>query len=65
MHIAQNSFGIYIFHMLWINLLYKVVKLSPLDYSAWILIPMLIVIIILSDITTIVYRKIPIIGKYI
>lgn len=64
-HIADNSFGIYIFHMLFINILYKVFKFNPIDFNVLILIPITIAIIIISDITTIIYRKIPIIGKYI
>lgn len=34
--IDRNSFGIYLFHMLWINVLYKVVHLNPLN-SNWML----------------------------
>lgn len=27
-HLSDNSFGIYVFHMLWVNILYKVALLS-------------------------------------
>lgn len=64
-HISDNSFGIYIFHMLWVNILYKIIKFNPLDYNIIVLIPITILILIISDITTVLYRKIPVIGKYI
>lgn len=64
-HISLNSFGIYVFHMLWVNILYKVVKFNPLEYGLWILLPMLIVLLVASDITTSIFRKIPFVGKFI
>lgn len=64
-HISENSFGIYIFHMLWVNILYKIIKFNPLDYNFIVLIPIVLLVLIASDVTTIIYRKIPIIGKYI
>ena len=64
-HISDSSFGIYIFHMLWVNLLYKVFRLNPLDYPLLILVPILVVVFLLSDLTTVVYKKIPVIGKFI
>lgn len=64
-HIADNSFGIYIFHMLWINILYKVVGINPLEYSTLVLIPINLLVLIASDLTTMIYKKVPIIGKYI
>lgn len=64
-HISNNSFGIYIFHMLWVNILYKIIKFNPLDYNVIVLIPIMLLVLVVSDITTILYRKIPVIGKYI
>lgn len=64
-HLSDNSFGIYVFHMLWVNILYKVVKFNPLEYNIFILIPILLLVLFVSDITTIIYRKVPFIGKYI
>lgn len=61
---SQDSFGIYIFHMLWVNIIYKVVKFNPIDAGLWTLIIVLLVVILLSWGTTFVYRKIPYIGKY-
>lgn len=64
-HLSENSFGIYIFHMLWVNVIYKVIKFNPLDYGIWIILPLLLVVLAASDFTTIIYKKIPLIGKYI
>lgn len=63
--INRNSFGIYVFHMLWINIIYKVIKFNPLQYNPAIYIVLLIVILLLSILTTEIFRKIPFIGKYI
>lgn len=64
-HLSKNSFGIYVFHMLWVNVIYKVIKFCPMDYGIWIVMALCVIILVLSDITTIVFRKIPWIGKYI
>lgn len=64
-HLAKNSFGIYVFHMLWVNVIYKVLKFNPLEYRVWVILPMVLLILVASDITTIVYRKVPYIGKFI
>ena len=62
---SENSFGIYVFHMLWINVIYKIVKFNPIDVGVWSLIPVLIVVTLLAWGTTIVFRRIPYIGQYI
>ena len=64
-HLADNSFGIYIFHMLWVNIIYKVVKFNPLEYGVWVIVSMMLLILVASDITTLVYKRIPYIGKFI
>lgn len=63
--LSRDSFGIYVFHMLFINILYKVFNISPVIYGFWTIIPIILIVLLLSEITTIIYRKIPIIGKYI
>lgn len=63
--IADYSFGMYIMHMFWINILYKVFKLNPAKYGIWIFIPIYIIVIILTYVTAFIMRKIPIIRKYI
>jgi surface polysaccharide O-acyltransferase-like enzyme len=62
---SRDSFGIYVFHMLWVNVIYKVVKFNPIAEGLWTLIPVLIMVTLLAWGTTIVFRKIPYIGKYI
>ena len=60
-----NSFGIYIFHMLWINLIYKMIGINPLNYSFMVYIVMVITITVLSACTTVLFRKLPLLGQYI
>lgn len=62
---SRDSFGIYIFHMLWVNVIYKVVKFNPIQTGLWSLVLVLVVVALLSWGATLVYRKIPYIGKYI
>ena len=62
---SRDSFGIYVFHMLWVNVIYKVIKFNPIEYGLWTLIPILIAVTLLAWGTTIIFRKIPYIGKYI
>lgn len=63
--IDRNSFGIYVFHMLWVNILYKVVKFNPFEYNYVVLLFVLVFVLFLSIITTEIFRKIPYFGKYI
>ena len=59
--LSSNSFGVYIIHMLWINMIYKFIKWNPFDFMP--LINMLLiwaVVTILSLFTTFVMRKIPV-----
>jgi len=62
---SQDSFGIYVFHMLWVNVIYKVVKFNPIEHGLWTLIPVLIVVTLLAWGTTIIFRRISYVGKYI
>lgn len=63
--IDKNSFGIYLFHMLWINIIYKLLGFNPLDYNWIVYLIFVVVILLLYVITSEIYRKIPFIGKYI
>lgn len=63
--LAKDSFGIYLFHMLYVNILYKVIHFNPLEYGYWSFVIILVVVLILSLVTTELFRKIPVIGKYI
>lgn len=63
--IAKDSFGIYLFHMLYVNILYKVFLFNPLEYNYSVFALVLMGVFILSLITTELFLRIPIIGKYI
>ena len=63
--LSVNSFGIYVFHMLWINVIYKVMKYNPISEGLWTIPLLIVIVIILSLITSIIFRKIPYVGKYI
>lgn len=63
--IAETSFGIYILHMFYINLIYKAFGINPADLGLIILIPAYIVVFILTYITVWLLRKCPLIRKYI
>lgn len=62
--ICENSFAIYLIHPFWINLIYKVFKITPLSFPIYIGIPVLfLVVFIMSLISGAVVRKIPLIRK--
>ncbi len=63
--IDNQSFGVYVFHMLWLNILYKVVGFNPLEYNPMVYILILFVVLLLSMATTCLFRKLPKIGKFI
>ena len=65
MAFSRDSFGIYVFHMLYVNSIYKVLKVNPFEDGFWTFIPILIVVTMLSWVSTIIFRKLPLIGKYI
>ncbi len=66
---SSTSFGVYIYHMVWVNVLYKVVKVNPfshgLAFMFLILALNLIFIYIASILTTLITKKIPGIKKLI
>ena len=63
--LARNSFGIYIFHPLWINLIVKKFHIMPLAYGWGSFAIMTIVVFLLAWATTLGFRRLPYIGKYI
>lgn len=63
--ISRCSFGIYIIHMFFINVLYKVLKVNPLNHNSLIILPLSILIFVLSFIGSFILTKIPFIKKYI
>lgn len=64
--LSKHSFGVYIVHMLWINILYKLIKINPFEYNAILIIPILwFVVLVASLVTTMIMKKIPLIKKII
>ena len=58
--LCDCSFAIYLIHPFWINIFYKVLKITPLSMPIWIGIPALFVIVlILSTVSAIILKKIP------
>ena len=64
--LAPNSLGVYLFHMFYLNVFYKLLRFTPENYPVilvWSIV--LFVTFILSFFTTFVLRKIPGVKKYI
>lgn len=60
------SFGVYLTHMFWINLLFKLFKINPYNPNVFVGIIFIgSLVLILSIITTLILHKIPIIRKLI
>lgn len=65
-NLAKNSFGIYIVHMFWINIMYKILKLNI--FNNWVIIEafvLLLLVVFLSSVTTRIIRLFPIFKKVI
>lgn len=63
--ISRCSFGMYILHMFFINILYKFLKLNPFNYNSLILLVLFIIIFTASLVSSYILTKIPIVKKYI
>lgn len=63
--LADASFGIYILHMVYINIFYKVIHLSPGKYTAAILLLVFLLTLLLSYGTVVLMKKIPIVKKFL
>ena len=63
--ISEFSFGIYIFHPLWMNVFRKALHLNPMCYGVVSVIIFFLTIIVLSIATTWGFRRIPFVGRYI
>ena len=59
------SLGIYILHMLWINIIIKVLHVNIMDASIGIIFVMLLIIAGLSWMSTAILLKIPILNRYL
>ena len=62
--ICLNSFAIYLIHPFWINLIFKVFKITPISFPIYIGIPVLFfVVFIMSLLSGAIVRKIPLIRE--
>lgn len=62
--LASCSFGVYIIHMFWINLAYKLFGINPFVPNAFVMmIGLWIVVACLSVLTAMLMKKVPIINK--
>lgn len=59
------SLGIYIIHMLWINLIIKVFHINIMPYGIWGIIPMGMMVFLLAWVITEVMIRLPILRKYL
>ena len=59
------SLGIYIIHMLWINLIIKVLHVDIMPYGLFGIIPMGIIVFLLAWVTTECMIKVPILKRYL
>ncbi len=64
--LSKCSFGVYIIHMFWINLAYKLFKINPFVPNVFIMmIAVWLIVVLLSVISTIIMRKIPVIKRIV
>ena len=64
--LCSTSYGVYIYHMLWINLIYKFFGISPYGSQMPIKVIMIFgIVTILSVFTTWISQKIPLLKKII
>lgn len=64
--LSKCSFGVYIIHMFWINLAYKLFRINPFVPNVVAMMLLLwIVIVVLSVITTMIMKKTPVIRKFL
>lgn len=61
--ISDASFGIYIFHMIIVNMVYQALKFNPYKYGILCFIALIIANLIISYIITLVLKRIPLIKK--
>lgn len=65
LNFAKLSFGIYIIHMFFLNLIYKLLYLSPAKYTELIFIPVYVITLVLSYVATAIMKKVPVVKKFI
>ncbi len=62
--LANMSFGVYVFHAVFLNFIYKFLKITPEHYSLYILWPCIFVITAIGSVLlTYIWKKIPYLNK--
>lgn len=62
--LANMSFGVYIFHALFLNFIYKFLKITPEHYSFYILWPCIFIITAIGSVVlTYIWKKIPYLNR--
>ena len=62
--LSENSFLIYLLHMFWINILYKWINFNPFSFNPFIgFITIFLLVLLLSYVSSLLVKKIPIINK--
>lgn len=64
-HMNRCSLGIYIIHMVWINIIIKVLHINIMPYGLLGIVPMVIIVYLLSWMTTEMMVRMPILRKYL
>lgn len=65
LEIADKSFGIYLVHMVFINMMYQALKMNPMKYGLIGAVVLVVVNLVISYFITCVMKKIPILNKYV
>lgn len=65
--IADNSFGIYIVHMFFVNMFYKMIKINPFNYGlgTGVIVLLILINLVASYVVTLIMKKMPVLKKYI
>ena len=63
--LSNLSLGVYIIHMLWINLIYKAFKINPFEKPIIMLFGVWIIVSVLSIISAWIMKKIPLLNKFV
>lgn len=64
--LSKHSFGVYIVHMFWINVLYKLIKFNPFTHNAVLsMLGLWVVTVVASVVTTMILKRIPLVKKIV
>lgn len=64
--LSELSFTVYLIHPIYLNIIYKLIKVNPLSYPLWLSLPLVWLTVALCSIGTAwALRKIPILRRYV